>query len=283
MAKHRTVPMIQTRLFLWVVVFNCILMILFTLEIQAACRNPNLSETGQPWVRRVAASGVVGNLLGGHLADRIGQRKVILCGFFSLAGFLPALIWVDSSWVALVLLVPIGLTIFGTYSPTIVLGQRYLPNRIGLSSGVTIGIAIAIGGGAAPIIGKIADIHGIRFALSSIAFLPLLTAALAMTLPDPQAANSRQSRGRGFGQPGDYPERDGGRPSGQTNGSRCHADADGRYGVVPVVRGTPGIGWAIPGVEGSLKRCLARRPSSTIYPKPLAKRGAAGVTNAPWC
>ncbi|MEW6672791.1 MAG: MFS transporter [Thermodesulfobacteriota bacterium] len=131
-----------------------------------------------------AASGVVGNLLGGNMADRIGQRKVILFGFFGLTAFFPILVWAETAWVALLLLVLIGLTLFGTYSPTIVLGQKYLPNRVGLSSGVTIGIAIAIGGGAAPIIGKIADIYGIRYALASIAVMPVLTTAMALTLPD---------------------------------------------------------------------------------------------------
>jgi len=132
-----------------------------------------------------AGSGVLGNLLGGNLADRIGQKKVILFGFFGMAVLFPILVWVDDARIALLLLIPISLVLLGTYSPTIVLGQKYLPNRIGLSSGVTIGIAIAIGGGAAPIIGKIADMHGIRFALASLAFLPVATAALALTLPDP--------------------------------------------------------------------------------------------------
>lgn len=133
-----------------------------------------------------AGFGVLGNLLGGNLADRIGQKKVILFGFLGLVVFFPGLIWVESARIAMALLIPIGLTMFSTFSPTIVLGQKYLPNRIGLSSGVTIGVAIAIGGGAAPIIGRIADLHSIRFALASLAFLPVITAALALTLPDPQ-------------------------------------------------------------------------------------------------
>lgn len=135
-----------------------------------------------------AASGILGNLLGGNMADRIGHRKVILLGFCSLTVFLPMFVWVDNTYMAMLLLVLIGLAIFGTYSPTIVLGQKYLPNRIGLSSGVTIGIAIAIGGGAAPIIGKVADLYGIRFALTSLAFLPVLTVAMALTLPDAQGS-----------------------------------------------------------------------------------------------
>jgi FSR family fosmidomycin resistance protein-like MFS transporter len=133
-----------------------------------------------------ASSGILGNLLGGSLADRIGQRKVMLLGFFGLTLFLPVLIFVNNVPMATLLLIPIGLLLYGTYSPAIVLGQNYLPNRVGLSSGVTLGVAVAIGGGAAPIIGKIADLQGVWFSLASIAFLPIFFFLIALSLPNPQ-------------------------------------------------------------------------------------------------
>ena len=133
-----------------------------------------------------AGSGILGNLMGGRLADRFGQKQVMLLGFFGLTVFLPMLILADSAMIATLLLVPIGLLLFGTYSPSIVLGQMYLPNRVGFSSGVTLGIAVAIGGGAAPIIGKIADFHGIWFSLASIAFLPIIFATIVLRLPNPK-------------------------------------------------------------------------------------------------
>jgi FSR family fosmidomycin resistance protein-like MFS transporter len=143
-------------------------------------------EAGAVALTVFAGSGIVGNLLGGGLADRIGQKKVMLIGLFGLTIFLPALIYVNNVKVAMLLLIPIGLVLYGTYSPSIVLGQSYLPNRVGLSSGVTIGVAVAIGGGAAPIIGRIADIYGIWYSLASIAFLPVLFSAIALTLPRAQ-------------------------------------------------------------------------------------------------
>ena len=133
-----------------------------------------------------AGSGILGNLLGGGLADRIGQKKVILLGFVGLAIVLPMLILVKSAQIATLLLVPIGLLLYGTYSPSIVLGQMYLPNRVGFSSGITLGVAVAIGGGAAPFIGRIADIYGIWLALASIALLPLFFGAIVWSLPNSQ-------------------------------------------------------------------------------------------------
>jgi FSR family fosmidomycin resistance protein-like MFS transporter len=130
-----------------------------------------------------ASAGIIGNLLGGGLADRIGQKKVMLIGYVVLTILLPILILVNNVQAATLLLIPIGLVLYGTYSPSIVLGQKYLPNRVGFSSGITLGVAVAIGGGAAPIIGRIADLYGIWYSLASIAFLPVFFSAIVLSLP----------------------------------------------------------------------------------------------------
>jgi len=131
------------------------------------------------------ASGVIGTLFGGRLADRWGHRKIFLVGFIALIPLLPILILVSDVHVATALLVPIGLALFSSYSPMVVMGQSYLPNHIGLSSGVTLGVAVAIGGVASPFLGWIADLHGIRTALMTLLFLPVLAAGVALTLPHP--------------------------------------------------------------------------------------------------
>ena len=149
--------------------------------------------TGAVALSIFAGSGIVGNIVGGNLADRIGQKKVTLLGFLSLSFLLPVLIAIDSVPLATLLLIPVGFMLFATYSPTIVLGQKYLPNRVGLSSGVTLGLAVAIGGGAAPFIGKLADIYGVWMALASVAFLPIVMVLLTLTLPEPATATSEAS------------------------------------------------------------------------------------------
>ncbi|MDJ0624470.1 MAG: MFS transporter [Desulfocapsaceae bacterium] len=147
--------------------------------------------TGAMALSIFAGSGIIGNLAGGVLADRIGQKKVTLLGFFSLSVLLPIIIAVDGVLLATILLIPAGIMLFATYSPTIVLGQKYLPNHVGLSSGVTLGLAVAIGGGAAPFIGKLADIYGVWMALASVAYLPILVFILALTLPDPSGKKAK--------------------------------------------------------------------------------------------
>lgn len=134
-----------------------------------------------------AASGILGNLIGGTLADRYGPKKILLFGFVGLAVLLPIFCLVNSALISLLLMFPIGLILYASYSPSIVLGQNYLPNRIGLSSGITLGVAISIGGAATPVIGKIADMYGIWSGMITIACLPMVIFFLATGLPDPHA------------------------------------------------------------------------------------------------
>lgn len=141
-----------------------------------------------------AGSGIIGNIVGGSLADKIGPKRVMLMGLLGLTLAVPLLLMVDTPFLALLLLVPAGFMLFATYSPTIVLGQKYLPSRVGFSSGVTLGLAVAIGGGAAPFIGKLADIYGIWTALLVVASLPPFILLLAATLPDPSRDVVKNSR-----------------------------------------------------------------------------------------
>ena len=132
------------------------------------------------------AAGMVGNIIGGRLADTFGLRAVIRGGFAGLIIILPLFVWTQDVLVATLLLVGVGLIHFMTYSPMVVMGQMYLPNHVGFASGVTFGLAVTIGGVTSPLLGLIADHHGIRAALWCVAFLPVLAAGLALTLPHPR-------------------------------------------------------------------------------------------------
>jgi FSR family fosmidomycin resistance protein-like MFS transporter len=129
-------------------------------------------------------SGVMGNLVGGRLADRIGNTRIILAGFALLVPLVPLLVWVETPGIALLLLIPTGFALMATYAPTVVLGQKYLPNHIGFASGVTLGLAVAAGGIAAPLLGRVADIHGLVTVLSGIAVLPVVNVVIAFFLPE---------------------------------------------------------------------------------------------------
>jgi FSR family fosmidomycin resistance protein-like MFS transporter len=95
-----------------------------------------------------------------------------------LAGFL-----LSGSIIAVVFAGLAGAATIATFAVTIVMGQEYLPGRLGVSAGVTIGLSIGLGGLGAPVLGLVADAHGLRAVFEVIAVLPLLALALTFALP----------------------------------------------------------------------------------------------------
>jgi FSR family fosmidomycin resistance protein-like MFS transporter len=76
-----------------------------------------------------------------------------------------------------------GAVTIATFAVTIVMGQEYLPGRLGVSSGVTIGLSIGLGGVGAPLLGLLADAHGLRAVFITVAAVPVLALILTLGLP----------------------------------------------------------------------------------------------------
>jgi FSR family fosmidomycin resistance protein-like MFS transporter len=81
------------------------------------------------------------------------------------------------------LLALIGAATIGTFGVTVVMGQEYLPARIGMAAGITMGLSIGLGGLGAPFLGALADAYGLPIMMLAVAALPLLGLALTLTLP----------------------------------------------------------------------------------------------------
>ena len=111
------------------------------------------------------------SLLGGKLTDLWGEKKTIVFSCTLLALGLMLFPRVHSVLAAGLLLVPMGMGISLCYSSLVLSGQRYLPNHMGLASGVTLGLAVSIGGIVAPLLGKIADTRGLTDTYSIIGLL----------------------------------------------------------------------------------------------------------------
>ena len=128
-------------------------------------------------------AGAIGTLVGGRLVDRIGRRKVLVGSIMAQIPLLIAFMLAPSELVAGVLLAGIGFVTVMSFSVSVVMGQEYLPSRLGIASGVTLGFAIGVGGVAAAILGVIADAAGLETVMWIVASLPLLGLLLAQTLP----------------------------------------------------------------------------------------------------
>jgi FSR family fosmidomycin resistance protein-like MFS transporter len=126
--------------------------------------------------------GAAGTLTMGPLADRFGRRTIL--GVSML--LLPPLIFcftLAGPFVGMALLVLVGAATVGTFGITVVMGQEYLPGRIGLAAGITMGLSIGLGGVGAPLLGLVADSSGLSFTMLVIAVLPVLGILLTLTLP----------------------------------------------------------------------------------------------------
>ncbi|MFE0021190.1 MFS transporter [Amycolatopsis sp. NPDC059021] len=113
-------------------------------------------------------AGAAGTVLGGWLGDRLGRLVPIRAGY--LLG-IPALAGVVVSPNPLVLelsAVLFGLAMFLPFANQVTLAQDYLPSRPGTASGLTLGLAMSVGGLSSPLFGWLADAEGLRFTLGVV-------------------------------------------------------------------------------------------------------------------
>jgi MFS transporter, FSR family, fosmidomycin resistance protein len=92
-----------------------------------------------------------------------------------------------------------GAATIATFEVTIAMGQEFLPGRLGLSAGVTIGLSIGLGGIGAPLLGLVADAFGPRAVFEVIAVLPLAALLLVFALPRGRPTATSESSARTLG------------------------------------------------------------------------------------
>ena len=95
---------------------------------------------------------------------------------------------VDASPLGAVAIILAGGLVIGTLGISIVLAQRYLPSRVALASGLSIGFSIGIGGLLTIIMGRIADVYGYETAFLTVAGVALVAALLVLLLPSDRRA-----------------------------------------------------------------------------------------------
>ena len=140
------------------------------------------SATAGAALTTMLVAGAAGTLLGGWCADRYGARRVLVGAMLALIPLLMLLPHVGLT-AFLAILVGVGVAVDAPFSTTIVLGQRYLPGRIGLSSGITYGLAIGVGGLSATALGALADATSITVVLALLPLFALAALVLTASLP----------------------------------------------------------------------------------------------------
>ncbi|WP_306321432.1 MULTISPECIES: MFS transporter [unclassified Streptomyces] len=141
-------------------------------------------------------SGAVGTLLGGWAADRFGRLVPVRCGYVLSAVALAGIVWAPSLPFLIACAALCGIALFLPFAPQVTLGQDYLPTRPGTASGLTLGLAMSVGGLASPLFGTLADAHGLRpvFLVVLGAVLVAVVCAFLLTDPRRRAASPVASR-----------------------------------------------------------------------------------------
>lgn len=135
-------------------------------------------------------TGAVGTLLGGWVADRYGRLTSIRIGFALTVPAMAGLVLAPGPVTAVVCVAVTGIAMYMPFSVFVVLGQDYLPRRIGTASGVTVGLAVSIGGLFSPLLGALADRTDLRVILALLIVVPVGALLLTRGLRDPRRSRT---------------------------------------------------------------------------------------------
>jgi MFS transporter, FSR family, fosmidomycin resistance protein len=127
-------------------------------------------------------AGAVGTLCGGPLADRFGRRPVLRWSFVVATPLILVYVLVGGP-IGIAAVILAGAAVIGTFGVSLVMSQEYMPSRVGMASGLSIGLAIGLGGVAALTLGAIADAVDLEAALLCTAIGPALALFVSMFLP----------------------------------------------------------------------------------------------------
>ena len=137
------------------------------------------------------AGGAVGTLLGGKLVARWGQVRTVRAAYAAAAPSVAGVVFAPDITVYFFVAAS-AILLYIPFSLHVTLGQDYLPNRVGTAGGVTLGLAVGVGGVATPAVGAVAEATSLQVALGVLIALPLIAWVLARTLREPAALEAVQ-------------------------------------------------------------------------------------------
>ncbi|MDQ4484588.1 MFS transporter [Bacillus cereus] len=130
-------------------------------------------KNAQYFVFAFMVAGVLGTFFGGPLADRFGKKTIIV---FSMLGSAPLALLLPH--VSLVWVVPlflcVGFISSSSFSVIVVYAQELVPGKVGMVSGLIVGLAFGLGALGSVVLGKLADIYSLQFIMLLCSCLPLI-------------------------------------------------------------------------------------------------------------
>ena len=132
----------------------------------------------------ISLSGAVATLIGGNLADKYGFNKTIRSGLVLMIPCLIAVTMSRNVLLCTVMLIPTAVFLNFAFSPSVALGQKFIPNHIGLASGITMGLASSFGGVVSPLLGKVADNTSVPVVMWILVGIAVAACVFSFFVPD---------------------------------------------------------------------------------------------------
>ncbi len=142
---------------------------------------------GASFITVMLVIGVVGNVGGGRLADRIGRKPVLVSAMVISATMLAAFLMSSGIWLWLSLAV-LGMSLFATLPLGILIAQDILPENRSLGSGLALGLSNALAALGVMALGPVAAVWGAAAPLWVALAFGAVTVPLAFLLPEHERA-----------------------------------------------------------------------------------------------
>ncbi|PHD55468.1 MFS transporter [Bacillus wiedmannii] len=130
-------------------------------------------KNAQYFVFAFMNAGVLGTFFGGPLADRFGKKTIIVFSMLGSAPLALLLPHVSLMWVVPLFLC-IGFISSSSFSVIVVYAQELVPGKVGMVSGLIVGLAFGLGALGSVVLGKLADIYSLQFIMLLCSCLPLI-------------------------------------------------------------------------------------------------------------
>lgn len=131
------------------------------------------------------AASALGTLAGGAMSDRYGSKCVMIYSILPISVLL-YLFPIVGDVGAFIVLAFASMLLSATFTSSLVLAQKMMPDNVGMASGLTIGLSVGLGAMGVLALGKVADTWGMPFIFTILACLPVVGFVLTLFVKEPE-------------------------------------------------------------------------------------------------
>lgn len=130
-------------------------------------------------------SGALGTMIGGAMSDKYGSRTVMIYSIVPLCVLMYFFRFADGIWPFIILSI-CSILLTATFTSSLVLIQKMMPDNVGMASGLNLGFSVGLGTMGVLALGKIADLWSLPIIFDILAVLPIIALFLTCFIREPQ-------------------------------------------------------------------------------------------------